>query len=538
MLGDTQNERAAVKRLAVFALVVAMTGFSAAQTPEVKVKRGGTLRAVFGSDPPTLDPAHATDLTSSAVIRQVFDALLELDETLRVVPALARRWTTSADARVYTFLLRDGVRFHNGRALTAADVKYSLERAAKGKRPWVVEKITGARAFISGNAGDIAGIRVVDDLTVELHLDQPFAPFLSLIAYDAASIVPREEVDRRGSGFASHPVGTGAFRFVSWRRDDQVILERFPEHFRGPALLDRVVFRIIPAEITRYNEYMAGQLDMSDIPTGRCRAAQADPRLKGEAAVWPTLGTQGLRFNVERPPFGDARVRRAIAHAVDPSIIVEHLLEGCVIPAKGIMPPSLPGFSRDVRRLPLDRELARKLLADAGFPGGRGLPPIAYNFNTSDGNQRIAEVLQAQLKDIGIPLELRRLDWAAHIKLVDEGRAGFFRQGWIADYPDPENFLTVLFHSKNAGAAGNTSRYRNPKLDRLFDEADAMSSGPARYKRYAEAEQIVLDDAVWISLYHYTSRALIKPYVKGLERSAQSSAPEFLAPLRKVWLAH
>ena len=229
MLGDTQNERAAVKRLAVFALVVAMTGFSAAQTPEVKVKRGGTLRAVFGSDPPTLDPAHATDLTSSAVIRQVFDALLELDETLRVVPALARRWTTSADARVYTFLLRDRVRFHNGRALTAADVKYSLERAAKGKRPWVVEKITGARAFISGNAGDIAGIRVVDDLTVELHLDQPFAPFLSLIAYDAASIVPREEVDRRGSGFASHPVGTGAFRFVSWRRDDQVILERFPE---------------------------------------------------------------------------------------------------------------------------------------------------------------------------------------------------------------------------------------------------------------------------------------------------------------------
>src|SRR2546430_17528419 len=151
---------------------------------------------------------------------------------------------------------------------------------------------------------------------------------------------------------------------------------------------------------------------------------------------------------------------------------------------------------------------------------------------------RIAEVLQPQLKEIGIQLELRRLDWAAHIKLVDEGSAGFFRQGWIADYPDPENFLTVLFHSRNAGAAGNTSRYRNPKLDRLFDEADAMSSGPARYKRYAEAEQIVLDDAVWISLYHYTSRALIKPYVNGLERSAQSSAPEFLAPLRKVWLDH
>jgi peptide/nickel transport system substrate-binding protein len=525
-------------KLLIVTLVLALTSFSAAQAPEVKGKAGGTLRAVFSADPPTLDPAHATDLTSSAVIRQVFDALLELDEQLRVVPALARSWTTSTDARVYTFQLRAGVRFHNGRELKAADVKYSFERAAKGKRPWVFEKIRGARAFIAGRAGDIAGIRVVDDLTVELQLDQPFPPFLFLIAYDAASVVPREETDKRGAGFASHPVGTGAFRFVSWRRDDQVVLERFPEHFRGPALLDRVVFRIVPAEITRYNEYVAGQLDMTDIPTGRCRAAQADPKLKGQAAVWPTLGTHGLRFNVERPPFGDARVRRAIAHAVDPSIIVEHLLEGCVLPAKGVMPPSLPGFARDVRRLPFDRERARKLLADAGFPGGRGLPPIAFNFNTSDGNQRIAEVLQAQLKEIGIPLELRRLDWAAHIKLVDEGSAGFFRQGWIADYPDPENFLTVLFHSRNAGAAGNTSRYRNPTLDRLFDEADAMSSAPARYKRYAEAEQIVVDDAVWISLYHYTSRALIKPYVKGLERSAQSSAPEFLAPLRKVWLAH
>ena len=525
-----------MKCLLVVAIVVAVTNLSVAQTPDVAGTPGGTLRAVFSSDPPTLDPAHATDLTSSAVIRQVFDALLELDEQLRIVPALARSSTVSPDQRVYTFQVRRGVRFHNGRELKAADVKYSFERAAKGKRPWVFEKISGARAFISGSVGDIAGIRVVDDLTVEFRLDQPFAPFLFLIAYDAASIVPREEVDKLGAGFASHPVGTGAFRFVSWRRDDQVVLERFPEHFRGPALLDRVVFRIIPAEITRYNEYVTGQLDVTDIPTGRCRAVQADSRLRGEAAVWPTLGTHGLRFNVERPPFGDARVRRAVAHAVDPSIIVQRLLEGCVLPAKGVIPPSLPGFSPDVKRLPLDRERARRLLADAGFPGGRGLPPIAFNFNTSDLNQRIAEVLQAQLKEIGIQLELRRLDWAAHIKLVDEGSAGFFRQGWIADYPDPENFLTVLFHSRNAGAAGNTSRYRNPKLDRLFDEADAMPSGPARYKRYAEAEQIVLNDAVWISLYHYTSRALIKPYVKGFERSAQSSAPEFLAPLRKDWL--
>ena len=521
------------RRIAVLlalALLVALP--AAAQGP----KKGGTLRAAFNSDPPTLDPAQATDTTSSAVIRQIFDTLVELDATLKPVPALAERWSISKDQRVYTFALRRGVRFHHGRELKSADVKFSFERAAKGKRPWVFEKIVGAKAFLNGQASEIGGIRALDDLTVEITLDRPFAPFLSLIAYDAASIVPREEAQRRGAEFASHPVGTGAFRFVSWRRDDQVVLEAFLGHFRGAPYLDRVVFRIIPAEITRFNEYKAGQLEWSDIPTGHCRAVQRDPGLKQEVAIWSILGTHAVRFNVERPPFGDRRVRQAVAHAIEPQAIVSGLLEGCVDERKGILPPAMPGFNRAVAALRTDRAEARRLLAAAGFPGGKGLGPLTFNYNTGDLNQRIAELLQSQLKEIGLTLELRRLDWAAHIKLVDEGRAPFFRQGWIADYPDPENFLTVLFHSRNIGAAGNTSRYRNPALDRLLDEADGMAPGPDRFRRYQEAEQLVLDDAAWISFYHYTSRALIKQYVKGLERSPLSSAPEFLAPLRKVWL--
>lgn len=521
-------------RLAAAALLAAALGaaaLAAAQAPPAP-RPGGTFRAVFSADPPTLDPAHATDLTSSAVIRQIFDGLVELDERLRPVPALATGWTVSDDRRTYTFPLRRGVRFHNGRELRAVDVKYSFERAARGKRPWVFDKLVGAGAFLRGQAPGIAGIRVVDDHTVRLTLERPFAPFLALMAYDAASIVPREEVDRRGGGFASHPIGTGAFRFASWRRDDQVVVERFPGHFRGAPPLERLVFRIIPAESTRFNEYMADQLEYTDIPTGRCRAVQTDPRLKGEVAIWPTLGTHGVRFNVERPPFDDVRVRRAIAHAIDPTIIVDRLLEGCVAAAAGILPPGLPGYSATARRIPLDRAAARRLLAEAGHPRLQ----IAYNFNTSDANQRVAEVLQAQLREVGVALELRRLDWAAHLKVVDDGGAGFFRQGWVADYPDPENFLTVLFHSRNAGAAGNTSRYRNPKVDRLLDEADAMPAGPERDRRYAEAEGIIVGEAVWVSLHHFASRTLVKPYVRGLERSPQSTAPEILGPYRKVWL--
>jgi peptide/nickel transport system substrate-binding protein/oligopeptide transport system substrate-binding protein len=213
---------------------------------------------------------------------------------------------------------------------------------------------------------------------------------------------------------------------------------------------------------------------------------------------------------------------------------VDGLLEGCVIAGKGILPPSLPGYNPKVTAPGFNRERARQLLAEAGHPGGRGLPPITYHFNTGDLNQRIAELLQAQLREVGLTLELRRLDWAAHIKVVDEGAVTMFRQGWIADYPDPENFVTVLFHSRNVGAAGNTSRYRNPELDRLPDQADAMPAGPARTKIYQDAEQRLLDDGLWITLYHYASRALIRSTVMGLERSPLSTAPEFLAPLRKV----
>ncbi|MBI4590421.1 MAG: ABC transporter substrate-binding protein [Candidatus Rokubacteria bacterium] len=516
--------------------MLALALLLAAPTGAIGQKKGGVLRGAFNSDPPTLDPAQATDTTSSAVIRQIFDTLVELDETLKPAPALAERWTVSKDQKVYTFVLRGGVRFQHGRELRAADVKFSFERAARGKRPWVFEKIAGAREFLRGQAGEIRGVRVPEDLIVEITLDRPFAPFLFLMAYDAAAIVPREEATRRGAEFASHPVGTGAFRFGSWRRDDQVVLEAFRGHFRGAPYLDRIVFRIIPAEITRFNEYKTGNLDYTDIPTGHCRAVQRDATLKQEVAIWPILGTHAVRFNVERPPFTDRRLRQAVGHAIDPQAIVAGLLEGCVVAGKGILPPAMPGFNPGVVGLPFDRDAARRLLAEAGFPVGKGLGPISFHYNTGDLNQRIAELLQAQLKAIGITLELRRLDWAAHIKLVDGGGAGFFRQGWIADYPDPENFLTVLFHSRNIGAAGNTSRYRNPALDRLLDEADLMATGPDRFRRYAEAEQMILNDAVWVSLYHYTSRALIKPYVRGLERSPLSSAPEFLAPLRKVWL--
>ena len=524
-------------RVRVLAVVAAGVLVAAAGAPAAGPRPGGTLRMALSADPPTLDPALTTDLTSAAVVRQLFDTLVELDERLTPGPGLARSWTVSTDRRVYTFALRRDVRFHNGRLLEAADVKYAWERAARGKRPWVFEKISGAREFLESRAPEISGLRIADPATVEVRLAAPFAPFIYLVAYDAAAVVPREEVERLGAAFATSPVGTGAFRLARWRRDDELVLERFRGHFRGPALLDAVAFRILPEDLTRLNEYRAGQLDVTGVPASYCRVVEADPRLRSELATWATLGTQGLRFNVERPPWTDVRARQAVAHAIDASLAVKTVQYGCGVPARGILPPAIPGAPTADARLPYDPARARRLLAESGVTGGPGRPRVTYHYNTGTPNQRLAELLQAELRDVGIDLELRRLDWAAYLTLVDEGRTGFYRQAWIADYPDPENFLTVLFHSRNVGAAGNTSRYRSPVVDRWLDEADAMAPGNERDRLYAEAERRIVDDAAYIPLYHVTSRALIRDYVKQLERSPLSSAPEFMSPLRKVWLA-
>lgn len=505
--------------------------------PGWAAQRGGTYRMALVTDPPTLDPAQATDTTSSAVIRQLFDGLLELDERMQPVPGLAERWTVSKDQRVYTFHLRPGVRFHHGRELTARDVKASFERAARGKRPWVFEKIVGAPEWIRGEGAGIRGIRVPDARTVEITLERPFTPFPMLMAYDAAFVVPVEVAERLGPAFATQPVGTGPFRLVAWRHDDQLVLEAFPGHFRGAPHLDRVVYRIIPEETTRFAEYRAGNLEHVDVPTGHFRAIRADPVLAKELHVWPTLGTYALRFTVTRPPFDNQKVRQALNHAIDKEAIAQVILEGSVVPARGVLPPGMPGYDPELVGYPYDPERARRLLGEAGYPGGRGLPPITLHYNTNPLHRRIAELVQAQLRALGVSIQLASLDWAAYIKLVDDAGTQWHRMGWIADYPDPENFLTVLFHSRNHGAAGNTSRYANPEVDRLLDEADRLPLGPERLAKYREAERLIVADAPWVFLYHYASRLLQKPYVRGLERSPLSGAPEMhVAPLRKVWL--
>lgn len=529
--------------VAVGALVLLGVGLPVAgQSP----RPGGTYQFSLGpSDPPSLDPAHVTDTTSHSVVSELFDGLVELDREMRVRPAIAERWEVSSDGRTYRFFLRRGVRFQNGREVSAEDFRYSflrvLDPKTKSERTWVLDRLEGAADLVAGRAADVRGIRVRDRYTLELRLAEPFAPFLALLAYPAAMVVPREEVERAGPDFSARAVGTGSFRLAEWRRDDRLILEANPGHFRGRPHLDRIVFRIIPDELTRLQEFRAGTLHHTDVPAGLYRTIAADPALKERLHSRSILGIQAVRLNVEVPPFaGNVTLRRALNHAVDKAAFAGVIMEGRVQPATGILPPGMPGYSGSIAGYPFDRPQARRLLAEAGFPDGKGLPPLALHYNTSPTNRRLAEFVQAQLAEVGVKVELAALDWPAYLKLVDAGQTQMHRMGWIADYPDPENFLTVLFHSRNIGARGNTSRYRNSRVDALLDRADRATAQVERVRLYREAERMIVDDAPWIFLNYYSTDLLVHPAVRNLveQLSPMDSSPQIsLVQMRLVWLA-
>ncbi len=530
-----------MRRVIILLLSCYLFGISAASaTP----KTGGTYRFPLSTDPPTLDPAQITDTTSHSVASEIFNGLVTYDETLQIAPDLAERWELSPDKRTYTFYLKKGVKFHNGRECTAHDFRYSFERvlnpATRSPRTGFIDRLKGAKAYMQGQADHVAGISVVDDYTLRLTLEKPFNLFLHLLTYASNYVVPKEITEQYGKDFTSHPVGTGPFRFVSWKHDDQLILEANPGYFQGRPYLDRIHYRILPEEVTRLEEFKAGNLEHSDIATGQFASVKNDPELSKRIVSYPILGTYSLRFNMEKAPFkGNRKLRQALNYAIDRQAIADIILEGRVIPATGVLPPTMPGYNPQLQGYRYDSQRAKTLLAEAGYPNGEGFPKIDLYFNTNDTHQKIAELVQAYLQQLGIQIGLRTLDWAAYIKLIDDGSTLFHRMGWIADYPDPENFLTVLHHSRNIGPAGNSARYSNPKVDALLDKADATDNWDERVRLYQEAERIIVDDAPWIYVYYYSANTLFQPSVKGLRLTGMDSQMDIgLQPMRLIWLDH
>jgi len=527
------------------ALLAATLGYGAlgcARPASKTASAEQVFRFRMREDPPTLDPALSTDNLSEAILTNLNRSLVELDpETLAVRPAVAASWEISPDHRTYTFHLRPGVTFHNGRAVTAADVEYSytrvLSKATNSPRRPMLEPIDGAREFAEGKAPRVAGIEVRDDRTIVIRLAHPFAPFLGMLSMVSAAILPREVYDDPAKGYLRSPIGCGPFRFARWEQSNFIELLAFDGFYGGRPALDRVVARIIENKTSALQEYRTGGLDSLDEPPDASEPALVK-EFGAEIKRYPYTATGYVGFNHALAPFkGNVKLRQAFNYAVDKKYLWEVLFPNDQIPARGVIPPGVPGYDPDLPGYPHDEAKAKRLLAEAGYPDGRGLAPIALWVNTSEDNRKIAEQIQADLKKIGVTLTIREVDWSAYLAAIEgtvtqPGAAQMFRFGWNLDYPDADSILRTQLHSANFGPAGNFFRYKNPEFDRLVDEALTLTDPKERAERYRRAERIaVMDDAVWLFINYYQSATMFKPYVQGL---VLTPLGEFRIPLERL----
>ena len=482
---------------------------------------GDQVLRLVGDEPETLDPALAGDVDSSTYILQIFSGLVGLNEKLEVVPDIAERWEVSADGTVYTFYLRPGVTFHDGKPVTAHDVKYSIERScdpATGSRtaPLYLDDIVGAKDRLEGRATEVSGVRVVDDRTVEITIDAPKAYFLSKLTYHTAFVVDRANVES-GEDWTRQPNGTGPFKLKE-RTAERIVLTRNPNYYDAPVTLEEVTYRLIlgGSPMTLYEQ---GQLDVVAVGSADLeRVLDPASPLNRELTVVPALDVWYVGFDTQQKPFDDVKVRQAFAQATNRRGIVEVLLGKMHREAKGILPPGMPGYNDKLEGLPFDPDQARATLAASSYGGPDNLPPIVFTIGGSGGTNPLAEALVQMYREyLGVEVQLQQVE-SGFFDGLHEHRYQMFMLGWVADYPDPQNFLDILFHS---GTEGNNSRYANPAVDDLLEKARLEADPAHRMSLYQQAEEIIVREAPWIPLFHGVSYILIKPYVGGLQPTAQ-----------------
>jgi ABC-type transport system substrate-binding protein len=457
---------------------------------------GSTLNYFFTYDPRSLDPALSTDVPTGEVVSLLFDNLTQFDPDAQLVPGLARSWETDAAGLVYTFHLRQGATFHDGRRIKASDVRASLLRAlapgSTGGRSWPLYPILGARSYASGKSREVAGITIPDDSTVVLRLEEPLNVFPKLLAMPVAAIVPTPTP----ADFDQHPIGSGPWTFVSWSHDDAIVVARNESYWGGAPKSDTLRIRIIPEPLTQAAEYEAGQLSVVEVPIGETRRWE-DTHAQ-ELQRRPGLKDLYVAINTTRGPLKDVRVRRALNHAIDVPTLLATVYAGRGVRAAGSVPPGITGYDSTRAPYEYDPAKAKHLLAQAGYPDG-----FAVKLWRTQRAElaRLAQSLQQDLAAVGVRAEIVERDASSARAAVRNGEADLFLTDWWADYPDPENFNYPLFHSRNKGSGGNYAFLADPVVDSLIIRARTTldQSEKARLARSIDAR--VFDLAPWIFLW-------------------------------------
>lgn len=482
------------------------TDNSSSSTPQVLVFGRG-------ADSVSLDPGIVTDGESFKVTQNVFETLLNFGEQDTTInPGLAKEWEVSEDGLIYTFQLQEGVKFHDGTDFNADAVIKNINRWKGGKE----EDFYYFNSMFKAEGEDIIkDVTAEGDYTVVFTLSRPQAPFLKNLAMSPFGIGSPTAFEAAGDKFGDNPVGTGPFKFTDWKRNDSITIEKFEDYWQeGFPKLDKVIFRSIPDNSARLNELMAGNIDLADgVNPSDGKTVEGDSAL--QLIERPSMNIGYLGLTNTRAPFDNKLVRQAVNYAIDKQAIVDAFFEGRAEVAANPMPSSISGYNDAISPYPYDPEKAKSLLAEAGYDGKEielwAMPvPRPY---MPDG-AKVAEVIQKNLEDVGIPSKIVTFEWATYLEKAKNGEADAFMLGWTGDNGDADNFIYTLLDKDNIGS-NNYAYYTNEEVHELLIQAQSETDENVRNELYKKAQEIIHDDAPWVPLAHSTPLLAAKAGVNG-----------------------
>ena len=477
-----------------------------------------TFRRLW-SDPITLDPHRASDVTSAGVIVEVFSGLVTLNADLQIEPDIAEAWEVSNDGRVYTFIIRSNARFHDGSPIKAHDLVYSFNRAASpatdsSTAETYLGDIVGVRDVIEGGTTDISGVEAIDDFTLEITIDAPKSYFLAKLTHPTAFVVDRKNVES-DPNWTSSPNGSGPFRLKEYSLGQRIVLERNENFYLQPAKLDQVILNLAGGD--RLLMYQNDELDIAELGWSDMeRLRDSNKPLREELVVAPPpFWLSYIGLNPNKPPLDDLDLRKALNMAIDKERIAEVLPEGGQVPAYGVLPPGFPGHNPDLEGLRFDPDLGRRLLRQSKYADSATRPPIVVAVADSGGAMGLVleVILEMWQNYLDIEVEVLFVNWATFLNGLRSQEYHAFQFGWVADYVDPQNFLDILFHSDSRQNLGG---YSNPNVDAILEQARVENNVARRIAFYQSAEEMIVADAALVPLWFSGERyVLIKPHVKG-----------------------
>jgi peptide/nickel transport system substrate-binding protein/oligopeptide transport system substrate-binding protein len=470
-----------------------------------------TLYLNLSQNPTTLDPAQVKDVAGGQIVAHIYGTLVAYDAAGKLTGDVAESYRIYPDGKTYEFRIRKGLTFANGRAVTSRDVVDSFLRtlspATHSPRTWVLSRIKGAREYMNGETGAIAGLLPLSDDDLTIELEEPFAPFLGLLTMPGAAIVPREVDNFNERGF-----GSGPFRVAEFRPSERLTLERNP-HYAGPGPeVNRIVYKIIEPPVARITEFRQGLIDIMEVPGDYYESLTGDAKTRDLVTRTDSFNVYFLGINCTGERFRDPRARRALACALDAQAMVRWIYPGRAEPAKGPIPPGIPGYVPDVKGVPFDLAKAKELLASAKFDREK---PVRFLCGSDKDTVKTCQALRGELQKAGLAVELDARETGTFKQMLKNGDFDVFYYSWWADYPDAENFLAPLFMTSGERGGGNPTGYSSAEVDKLIREAQAEEEPAKRAELYRKIQEIVIEECPRVWLWHRKELSLRQPWVRG-----------------------